>query len=51
MPQMAPLAWISLFLYFSILFFITCILNFFMFMYHPKYKTTETIKISPSWKW
>nr|AML26193.1 ATP synthase F0 subunit 8 [Scolytinae sp. BMNH 1274291] len=51
MPQMAPLAWITLFLFFSILFFITCIINFFMFQYHPKHENMKNYKISPSWKW
>nr|YP_009441867.1 ATP synthase F0 subunit 8 [Xylosandrus morigerus]AOY40036.1 ATP synthase F0 subunit 8 [Xylosandrus morigerus] len=51
MPQMAPLAWISLFIFFTILFFITCIINFFMFSYSPKYEIIKTFKNLPSWKW
>nr|AEP27525.1 ATP synthase F0 subunit 8 [Anthonomus pomorum] len=36
MPQMAPLNWLSLYSYFIILFILTIIINYYIFLYQPK---------------
>nr|YP_010327170.1 ATP synthase F0 subunit 8 [Dryocoetes hectographus]UJG10831.1 ATP synthase F0 subunit 8 [Dryocoetes hectographus] len=51
MPQMAPISWITLYLFFSILFIVTIILNYFLFYYLPMYKTTKNKNLFLSWKW
>nr|AML26213.1 ATP synthase F0 subunit 8 [Scolytinae sp. BMNH 1274299] len=51
MPQMAPISWLTLYLFFSMLFLITCILNFFMFKYEPKTNTNPKKKMFYIWKW
>nr|AOY40088.1 ATP synthase F0 subunit 8 [Scolytinae sp. BMNH 1043104] len=51
MPQMAPINWISLYMMFTIVFMMTCIMNYFMFLYLPK----NTLKMKKEqklfWKW
>nr|YP_009441945.1 ATP synthase F0 subunit 8 [Pityogenes bidentatus]AOY40166.1 ATP synthase F0 subunit 8 [Pityogenes bidentatus] len=55
MPQMAPMSWLTLFIFFSVLFTVTIILNFYFYLYKmnnnyylsPKKKSLK-IKI---WKW
>nr|YP_010309694.1 ATP synthase F0 subunit 8 [Berberomeloe castuo]UMR54811.1 ATP synthase F0 subunit 8 [Berberomeloe castuo] len=52
MPQMAPLNWLNLLIYFIMIFLITNSLNFYSFMYMQKtssMKKTNQIKIN--WKW
>nr|ASM41825.1 ATP synthase F0 subunit 8 [Olenecamptus subobliteratus] len=51
MPQMAPLSWLTLFIYFISIFFLFNIINFYMFNY--TFKTTKKIstKINYNWKW
>nr|YP_009441984.1 ATP synthase F0 subunit 8 [Trypodendron signatum]AOY40205.1 ATP synthase F0 subunit 8 [Trypodendron signatum] len=51
MPQMAPLQWISLFLYFSILFILTSILGYYMFCYLPTYQLMSKKTKIINWKW
>nr|AOY39711.1 ATP synthase F0 subunit 8 [Scolytinae sp. BMNH 1043001] len=51
MPQMSPLQWTSLFMFFSILFMITLMINYYLFSYLPKYKKFNQLKISTNWKW
>nr|AOY39659.1 ATP synthase F0 subunit 8 [Scolytinae sp. BMNH 1040065] len=51
MPQMAPISWMSLYLFFSLLFFMSCILNFYIFMYIPKTTSSKKNKTPFHWKW
>nr|UMB89176.1 ATP synthase F0 subunit 8 [Coptodryas elegans] len=51
MPQMAPIMWISLYLFFTALFLLMCILNYFIFLYTPNIKTTMKNKLMLNWKW
>nr|YP_010362100.1 ATP synthase F0 subunit 8 [Batocera rubus]QUB01617.1 ATP synthase F0 subunit 8 [Batocera lineolata]UNQ87660.1 ATP synthase F0 subunit 8 [Batocera rubus] len=51
MPQMAPLSWLTLFIYFLIIFFIFNIMNFFIFNYNIKIKQKSKKLISFNWKW
>nr|ARH54172.1 ATP synthase F0 subunit 8 [Chrysomela populi] len=51
MPQMMPLNWLILFFYFTIIFLMFNIMNYYMFSYN--FKTYKKIKknISFNWKW
>nr|ALO77553.1 ATP synthase F0 subunit 8 [Dicronychus sp. DIC01]ARH54367.1 ATP synthase F0 subunit 8 [Dicronychus cinereus] len=51
MPQMAPLSWINLFIFFSSTFILLNTLNYFAFSYqlHKSDKKMSTKKIN--WKW
>nr|APX39522.1 ATP synthase F0 subunit 8 [Oulema melanopus] len=51
MPQMAPLNWISLMIYFLLMFYMLNMMNYFINLYQPpKFKTTkETFTLF--WKW
>nr|QNJ33276.1 ATP synthase F0 subunit 8 [Sceleocantha glabricollis] len=51
MPQMAPLNWLTLFLFFSITFIIFNTMNFFSFNYTIKTKKTSKTKPIFNWKW
>nr|AML26593.1 ATP synthase F0 subunit 8 [Scolytinae sp. BMNH 1274713] len=51
MPQMAPISWMTLYLFFSVLFALMCILNFFMFSYSPKMSTLMKKEMILNWKW
>nr|AML26123.1 ATP synthase F0 subunit 8 [Scolytinae sp. BMNH 1274277] len=51
MPQMAPISWICLYLFFSILFMLVCIMNYYTFSYKPTNKTMTSNKILSLWKW
>nr|YP_009692283.1 ATP synthase subunit 8 [Anthonomus rubi]QED56503.1 ATP synthase subunit 8 [Anthonomus rubi]QED56516.1 ATP synthase subunit 8 [Anthonomus rubi]QED56528.1 ATP synthase subunit 8 [Anthonomus rubi]QEH58488.1 ATP synthase subunit 8 [Anthonomus rubi] len=51
MPQMAPLNWLSLYLFFFTLFILTIIINYYMFSYQPKISFKAPMKISFNWKW
>nr|YP_007474216.1 ATP synthase F0 subunit 8 [Opaepele loihi]AEX32606.1 ATP synthase F0 subunit 8 [Opaepele loihi] len=52
MPQMAPLLWLNLFLFFSIIFLFFLIVNYFI---KPPFKMEFTLKqpqpIKLYWKW
>nr|ARH53756.1 ATP synthase F0 subunit 8 [Carpelimus fuliginosus] len=51
MPQMSPLNWLILFMFFIIIFMMFNMLNYFNFFYKPS-KTLQNIKKFPSnWKW
>nr|AEP27595.1 ATP synthase F0 subunit 8 [Kyklioacalles aubei] len=50
MPQMAPLNWTLTYWYFICLFFISIIMNYYMFMYNPKNKILLK-KNKMNWKW
>nr|YP_010580843.1 ATP synthase F0 subunit 8 [Bruchidius siliquastri]UZT27028.1 ATP synthase F0 subunit 8 [Bruchidius siliquastri] len=51
MPQMAPLSWLTLMIFFSMIFLIFNNINFFSFLYPVKknYLTKKTTKLT--WKW
>nr|AFQ62111.1 ATP synthase F0 subunit 8 [Micrambina sp. MIC01] len=52
MPQMAPLSWLTLFFYFSMIFFMFNASNYFMFSYNIKTsqsKKSETKLMT--WQW
>nr|AML25760.1 ATP synthase F0 subunit 8 [Scolytinae sp. BMNH 1274287] len=52
MPQMAPISWITLYLFFSMLFVVTCILNFYTFKYSPQLSSSSKMNKNLShWKW
>nr|ARH54999.1 ATP synthase F0 subunit 8 [Dorytomus tortrix] len=51
MPQMAPLSWLSLYIFFTILFIMFVILNYFMFLYPPKTFSTKKTTKKINWKW
>nr|ARH55067.1 ATP synthase F0 subunit 8 [Lordithon exoletus] len=51
MPQMAPMNWLMLFLYFTILFLLFNSINYFSFSYTPQsYKLNLKNKLI-NWKW
>nr|QJT42845.1 ATP synthase F0 subunit 8 [Agrilus mali] len=52
MPQMAPMSWLTLFIVFSITFFVFCVFNYYSSMHAPMQslsKKLQTKKIN--WKW
>nr|YP_009484290.1 ATP synthase F0 subunit 8 [Callipogon relictus]AVR43547.1 ATP synthase F0 subunit 8 [Callipogon relictus]WDD39335.1 ATP synthase F0 subunit 8 [Callipogon relictus] len=51
MPQMAPLNWLTLFLFFSISFLTFNSINYFSFWYINSIKQVKVTKISTNWKW
>nr|AXS65473.1 ATP synthase F0 subunit 8 [Nitidulidae sp. KM-2017] len=51
MPQMAPLNWLALFIYFIIIFILFNVMNYFSFLYKIKSPKTTKNKIMFSWKW
>nr|YP_009947897.1 ATP synthase F0 subunit 8 [Aclees cribratus]QOH97065.1 ATP synthase F0 subunit 8 [Aclees cribratus]QZI85937.1 ATP synthase F0 subunit 8 [Aclees taiwanensis] len=51
MPQMAPMSWLTLYLFFSFLFLMSMILNYYMFLYSPKTKLLKESKKIINWKW
>nr|QIV24591.1 ATP synthase F0 subunit 8 [Bifidoprionus rufus] len=51
MPQMAPLNWLILMIFFVATFFIFNILNFFSFKYLVKKSSGSKVKHSINWKW
>nr|YP_009691903.1 ATP synthase F0 subunit 8 [Thermistis croceocincta]QEG58709.1 ATP synthase F0 subunit 8 [Thermistis croceocincta] len=51
MPQMAPLNWLMLFLFFTIIFFLYIILNYYSSSYIPKSKKNIKIPLTLNWKW
>nr|ARH53860.1 ATP synthase F0 subunit 8 [Epuraea guttata] len=51
MPQMAPLNWLILFIYFVSIFFMHNILNYFCFLYKIKTFKTSKKTIKYNWKW
>nr|YP_011015317.1 ATP synthase F0 subunit 8 [Silesis erberi]UPP55782.1 ATP synthase F0 subunit 8 [Silesis erberi] len=51
MPQMAPLSWLNLFMFFIIIFLILNSLNYFSFIYSNS-QAKSSPKMSPiNWKW
>nr|YP_010277853.1 ATP synthase F0 subunit 8 [Turanoclytus namaganensis]UHY95168.1 ATP synthase F0 subunit 8 [Turanoclytus namaganensis] len=51
MPQMAPLNWLILFLFFTALFLIFNVMNFYSFLYLPKKKKSMKKTMQFNWKW
>nr|UOU84944.1 ATP synthase F0 subunit 8 [Platypalpus candicans] len=52
MPQMSPLNWLMLFIMFTIIFIMFCMLNYYSFLQQSHYQSQKTInKSSMNWKW
>nr|QNE85625.1 ATP synthase F0 subunit 8 [Hybos culiciformis] len=53
MPQMAPIGWLNLFIMFSIIFILFCIVNYYMFIPLPNSQEFNDKKMSNTmnWKW
>nr|ARH55188.1 ATP synthase F0 subunit 8 [Setarhynchus sp. AH-2016] len=51
MPQMAPMNWISLYMYFLMMYIITTIIIYYMFVYFPKQKMMNKYQTKVLWKW
>nr|YP_010954670.1 ATP synthase F0 subunit 8 [Dorcus curvidens]WMW30055.1 ATP synthase F0 subunit 8 [Dorcus curvidens] len=51
MPQMAPLNWLSLLIFFSFILIIISIINYFISSQFPKDLFLSKISLSKSWKW
>nr|QLY90217.1 ATP synthase F0 subunit 8 [Hydraena gracilis] len=51
MPQMAPMNWLMLFMYFISMFLLMNSLNYFMFLYNPQNKLIKKYNIKINWKW
>nr|YP_010554805.1 ATP synthase F0 subunit 8 [Sternochetus gravis]UYP50690.1 ATP synthase F0 subunit 8 [Sternochetus gravis] len=51
MPQMAPMNWILLYIYFFMILILISIFNYYMFLYKPKFKTIKMSYIPMNWKW
>nr|ALO76851.1 ATP synthase F0 subunit 8 [Timarcha goettingensis] len=51
MPQMMPLNWLILFIYFIMVFLMFNILNFYSFIYKIKLSDNLKNKIKFNWKW
>nr|AXS64884.1 ATP synthase F0 subunit 8 [Tenebrionoidea sp. 14 KM-2017] len=51
MPQMAPLNWLTLMIFFVMILVIFNSLNYFSFTYTPKMDITLKKQFTISWKW
>nr|QVM79273.1 ATP synthase F0 subunit 8 [Niphona lateraliplagiata] len=51
MPQMAPLSWLILFIFFLISFLLFNISNYFTFNYSTKKTKLDKIFMKYNWKW
>nr|AXS66321.1 ATP synthase F0 subunit 8 [Staphylinoidea sp. 3 KM-2017] len=52
MPQMAPMNWLTLFIFFVLIFMLFNSINYFSFLYTPSpFKAPENKKMLMSWKW
>nr|AND96422.1 ATP synthase F0 subunit 8 [Onthophagus vulpes] len=51
MPQMAPINWLTLFIYFSLIFMLFNTLNFYLFNYNIKTFSFKKKKNNLNWKW
>nr|YP_010414752.1 ATP synthase F0 subunit 8 [Hybos grossipes]URT60152.1 ATP synthase F0 subunit 8 [Hybos grossipes] len=53
MPQMAPIGWLNLFILFTIIFILFCIMNYYMFIPAPNTQKLSHKKMSNpmNWKW
>nr|YP_009971828.1 ATP synthase F0 subunit 8 [Epipedocera atra]QNH68715.1 ATP synthase subunit 8 [Epipedocera atra] len=51
MPQMAPMNWLFLFIFFSLIFMSFSLMNYFSFTYSPSISKTGKVKTQFNWKW
>nr|AXS65193.1 ATP synthase F0 subunit 8 [Staphylinoidea sp. 1 KM-2017] len=51
MPQMAPMNWMILFLFFIMIFMLFNSLNYFCFLYTPKSTIAKKKTMYINWKW
>nr|AND96735.1 ATP synthase F0 subunit 8 [Onthophagus nitidior] len=51
MPQMAPINWLMLLIYFSMIFMIFNIMNYYLFNYNIKSFSFKKNKNNLNWKW
>nr|YP_010507236.1 ATP synthase F0 subunit 8 [Episcapha fortunii]UXF64387.1 ATP synthase F0 subunit 8 [Episcapha fortunii] len=51
MPQMSPLSWLTLFIYFIMIFFMVNSLNYFSFMYPISMLKKKETFFQFNWKW
>nr|YP_009561399.1 ATP synthase F0 subunit 8 [Zophobas atratus]QAT19099.1 ATP synthase F0 subunit 8 [Zophobas atratus] len=51
MPQMAPLNWLTLMIWFSLILIMFNTLNYYSFSYQIKQKKSTIKKLSTNWKW
>nr|YP_010554831.1 ATP synthase F0 subunit 8 [Sternochetus olivieri]UYP50716.1 ATP synthase F0 subunit 8 [Sternochetus olivieri] len=51
MPQMAPMNWILLYIYFFMILIFITIFNYYMFLYKPKFKMIKSSRNITNWKW
>nr|QNJ33263.1 ATP synthase F0 subunit 8 [Toxeutes macleayi] len=51
MPQMAPLNWLSLFIFFTLIFLMFNTINFFSIIYPIKKDYFKKVKSPLTWKW
>nr|QWM94252.1 atp8 [Sisyra aurorae] len=52
MPQMAPINWLTLFIYFTFIMIIFNIMNYYIFSFNlPKNENKNFLKTPLNWKW
>nr|YP_009860224.1 ATP synthase subunit 8 [Neoplocaederus obesus]QKW88541.1 ATP synthase subunit 8 [Neoplocaederus obesus] len=51
MPQMAPLNWLVLFLFFTLVFIIFNTINYYSFLYSIKKESSKKTELKYNWKW
>nr|YP_010545941.1 ATP synthase F0 subunit 8 [Triplax ainonia]UYG49576.1 ATP synthase F0 subunit 8 [Triplax ainonia] len=51
MPQMAPMNWLALFIYFIVIFMMVNSLVYFSFLYKPKQGKSHKNLLKINWKW
>nr|AXS65833.1 ATP synthase F0 subunit 8 [Curculionoidea sp. 29 KM-2017] len=51
MPQMAPMNWLMLFIYFLILLMLLTSMNYYFYLYYPKKFINMKKNIITNWKW
>nr|YP_010464291.1 ATP synthase F0 subunit 8 [Exostira schroederi]UUL71668.1 ATP synthase F0 subunit 8 [Exostira schroederi] len=52
MPQMSPLSWLILFIFFTLTLITSNVINYFSALPKPSSKKSTTVKTStPNWKW
>nr|UZA66531.1 ATP synthase F0 subunit 8 [Aromia bungii] len=51
MPQMAPLSWLTLFIYYSLVFILFNSINYYSFLYTTEKKSLSKKISKLNWKW
>nr|AXS66533.1 ATP synthase F0 subunit 8 [Curculionoidea sp. 21 KM-2017] len=51
MPQMSPLSWTCLYMYFCAIMILFMIMNYYMMIYKPNKNIFKKNKITLNWKW